>query len=425
MNILVVGNGAREHAIIWKIRKSPKTDKVFCTIGNAGINEIAEAVNIKPDDISSLLDFVQTNKVDFTIVGPEVPLSLGIVDEFKKHRLKIFGPSRTAARLETSKVFAKEFMRRYDVPTAKFRSFDLSSEKEVNEFLSNSTYPVVIKADGLAGGKGVVICEDEALAKDTIKEFFQNKIFGKAGEKVVIEEFLKGSEASVFAITDGTDYVILPPAQDHKRILDGEKGKNTGGMGSFASGNKLVTTEVLDKIKERIIVPVLKYMKAEGSNFQGCLYCGLMIDEKGNPYVVEFNTRFGDPETQVVLPLIKSDFLNLLLASSEAAIKGYTLNVSNGYYCSVVLASKGYPDKYETGKEITGLDEVSDDCFVFHAGTEKLKDGRVVTNGGRVLNVVGISDKSLKDAIDAAYRNIEVINYENKYYRRDIGLKGL
>jgi phosphoribosylamine--glycine ligase len=425
MKIFIIGNGGREHTIIWKLTQSPKVTKIYCTLGNAGINELAEQVDIKADDTSSLVKFAKENKIDFTVVGPEVPLSLGIVDEFEKEGMKIFGPSKYAAQLESSKVFAKEFMQRHNIPTSAFEKFSVSEREKVLAYLAGSKYPIVIKADGLAAGKGVVICENADSAKETIKEFFDNKIFGSAGECVVIEEFLTGQEASVFAISDGKDYVVLPPAQDHKKILDGEKGKNTGGMGSFAPASKIVTDEVLNKVKNRIIEPVLKYMKEEGHEFKGCLYCGLMINKSDDPYVIEFNVRFGDPETQVVLPLIESDFLELLLASAECNLKNYLLKTTNRHHCSVVLASKGYPDNYESGKEISGLDAITENCIVFHAGTKKKPDGRVVSSGGRVLNVVGHSDENLKGAIDAAYKNVNLIHFENKYFRTDIGKKGL
>jgi len=425
MKIFVIGSGGREHTIIWKLIQSPKANKIYCTTGNAGIDEIAEPVDIKADDISSLVKFAKENKIDFTVVGPEVPLSLGITDEFEKEGIKIFGPSKYAAQLESSKVFAKEFMKKHNIPTAKFKKFGIEDKEKVINYLASPKYPIVIKADGLASGKGVVICENINSAKETIKEFFDNKIFGTACESIVIEEFLTGQEASVFAISDGTDYVVLPAAQDYKKILDGEKGKNTGGMGSFAPASKLVTDEVLDKVKIKVIEPVFKYMKDEGHEFKGCLYCGLMIDESGEPFVIEFNVRFGDPEAQVVLPLIESDFLNLLLASAEGNLKNYRLKTIDEHYCLVVLASNGYPDKYESGKEISGLDAITENCIVFHAGTKKKPDGRIVSSGGRVLNVVGFSDENLKSAIDAAYKNVNLINFENKYYRTDIGLKGL
>jgi phosphoribosylamine--glycine ligase len=424
MKILVIGNGGREHAVIWKLRQSPKVSKIYCTIGNAGINKIAEAVNIKADDIDSLLKFTKENGIDFTVVGPEVPLSLGVVDRFEAEGLKIFGPSQYAAQLETSKVFAKDFMQKHNIPTARFEKFNSGDKKIALGFLAASNYPVVIKADGLAAGKGVVICEDGESALQTITDFFDNRVFGSAGENIVIEEFLKGQEASVFAVSDGKDYVVLPPAQDHKKILDGEKGKNTGGMGSFAPAKKIVSEETLVKVKAKIIEPVLENMRKDGHEFKGCLYCGLMIDNAGDPSVVEFNVRFGDPEAQVVLPLVDSDFLDLLLASSEGNIKNYKLKIANDFYCCIVLASGGYPDKYEKGKEITGLENITDNCIVFHAGT-KPSDGKVLSSGGRVLNVVGKSSTSLKEAIDTAYKNTDIISFENKYFRKDIGQKGL
>jgi phosphoribosylamine--glycine ligase len=424
MNVFVIGNGGREHAIIWKLRQSPRVSKIYCTIGNAGINKIAEPVNIKPDDIQSIIRFVKEKGIDFTVTGPEVPLSLGIVDEFTGEGLKIFGPSKLAAQLETSKVFAKEFMKKYGIPTAGFEKFGSADKEIVLGFLSDSKYPVVIKADGLAAGKGVVICEDESSAKAAVTDFFDNKIFGKSGENIVIEEYLTGQEASVFAVCDGKDYIVLPPAQDHKKILEGEKGKNTGGMGSFAPASKIVTGEIMNKVRTRIIEPVLKHMRDEGHEFKGCLYCGLMIDKEGEPYVIEFNVRFGDPETQAVLPLVDSDFLEMLIASSEGRIKDYRLKTGVSFYCSVVLASKGYPDKYESGKVITGLENITDNCIVFHAGT-KSSDSKVLTSGGRVLNVTGKSDKDLKSAIETAYKNVDLIKFENKYFRKDIGQKGL
>jgi phosphoribosylamine---glycine ligase len=424
MKVLVIGSGGREHAIVWKLKQSPKVTEIFCAPGNAGINQIAQGVEIKADDITGLLKFAKDNNIDFTVVGPEIPLEAGIADEFIKNGLKIFGPSKSAARLENSKIFAKEFMKRNGIPTAKFAVFNINEKDKCISYLADSKYPLVIKADGLAAGKGVVICADKQEAEAAINEFFDGKIFGSAGENVVIEEFLTGVEASVFAICDGKDYVVLPSAQDHKKIGEGETGKNTGGMGSFAPAAKIITDEILSKVKTRIIDPVLDKMKTEGNEFRGVLYCGLMIDSKNDPYVIEFNTRFGDPETQVVLPLVKSDLLDMFVASSEGTMPQYKLEVHNEYYCCVVLASAGYPDKYETGMEITGLDIITNDCIVFHAGT-KMKDGKILTSGGRVLNVVGKSDDNLQSAINASYKNCEIINFGNKYYRKDIGSKGI
>ncbi|MGA2669447.1 MAG: phosphoribosylamine--glycine ligase [Ignavibacteria bacterium] len=425
MKILVLGNGGREHAIIWKLKQSKLVDKIYCTIGNAGINSIAETIEIKPDNISALIHFVKSTEIDFTVVGPEAPLALGIVDEFVKEGLKVFGPSRNAAQLETSKVFAKIFLKRYHIPTAKFVNFRCEEKNEALSYLDSVDLPIVIKADGLAAGKGVLICDDLKSARDAVSEIFESKIFGSAGNEIVIEEFLTGQEASVFAVCDGNDYIVLPPAQDHKKILDGEKGKNTGGMGSFAPANKIVTSKVMSKVRSRIIEPVLQNMKKEGYEFKGCLYCGLMIDKKLDPYVIEFNVRFGDPESQVVLPLLKSDLLQLLMASSDGDIKKYKPEIYHKYFCCVVLASKGYPDNYEIGKEITGIEKADKDCLVFHAGTKESPDGKIISSGGRVLNVVGESDNGLLEAINNAYKNVDIINFENKYYRTDIGQKGL
>lgn len=424
MKVLVIGSGGREHAIVWKLKQSPKVTEIFCAPGNAGINQTATGIEIIADDIAGLLKFAKDNNIDFTVVGPEIPLEAGIVDEFIENGLKIFGPSKSAARLENSKIFAKEFMQRNEIPTAKFAVFNINEKDKCIIYLSASNYPLVIKADGLAAGKGVVICANKQEAESTIHEFFDGKIFGSAGENVVIEEFLTGVEASVFAICDGKDYVVLPPAQDHKKIGEGETGKNTGGMGSFAPAVKIVTDDILNKVKSRIIEPVLEKMEAEGNEFRGVLYCGLMIDENNDPYVIEFNTRFGDPETQVVLPLVKSDLLDMFLASAEGTMPQYKLEVYDDYYCCVVLASAGYPDKFESGKEITGLDKITNDCIVFHAGTKSV-ESKILTAGGRVLNVVGKSADNLQSAINASYKNCEIINFENKYYRKDIGSKGL
>ncbi|HEY3251558.1 MAG TPA: phosphoribosylamine--glycine ligase [Ignavibacteria bacterium] len=424
MNVLVIGSGGREHAIVWKLKQSLKIEKLYAAPGNPGMAELAECIEIKSDDIPGLLNFAKENHIGLTVVGPEVPLQLGIVNEFQNAGLKIFGPTKEAARLEMSKIFAKDFMLRYNIPTAKYRTFNTDTRREAVHYLESLSYPVVIKADGLAAGKGVIICENKGDAFNTVGEFFDNHVFGEAGENMVVEEFLTGNEASVFAICSGTDYVVLPSAQDHKKIGEGEIGKNTGGMGSFAPAAKIVTDEVLEKIMQRIIEPVLTGMKIENNEYCGCLYCGLMIDKNNDPYVIEFNVRFGDPEAQVVLPLVKSDLFELLYASAAHNLNGFEFSTFNNYYACVVLASEGYPDKYETGKEITGLDGVGDDCIIFHAGTKKV-DGKIVSNGGRVLDVVGFAETELADAIDSAYINVDKIHFDNKYFRRDIGLKGL
>ncbi|MEO8513880.1 MAG: phosphoribosylamine--glycine ligase [Ignavibacteria bacterium] len=424
MKVLVIGSGGREHAIVWKLKQSPNVTQIYCAPGNAGINKIAIGVDIKADDVEGLLKFAKDNNIELTVVGPEVPLELGIVDMFNANGLLIFGPQKSAARLEHSKIFAKDFMKRNNIPTADYETFSLNDKAKVYDYISSAKYPLVIKADGLAAGKGVIICNNVDESIQTVNELFDDKIFGSAGENIVIEQFLNGVEASIFAICDGENYIILPASQDHKKIGEDETGKNTGGMGAYAPADRAVTLRILDKVKSKVIEPVLKHMKSEGNEFKGCLYCGLMIDPAGEPYVIEFNTRFGDPETQVVLPKISSDIAGMFIASAKGDIPGYKLELNNNYYCTVVLASKGYPDKYETGKEITGLNDISSDSIVFHSGTKE-SEGKVLTNGGRVLNVTGISNLGLKEAINIAYHNADKINFENKYCRKDIGLKGL
>jgi len=424
MKVLVIGSGGREHAIVWKLKQSPKVTEVYCAPGNAGINKIANGVNIKADDIEGLLNFVKGNNIELTVVGPEVPLEKGIVDLFNSEGLLIFGPQKSAARLEHSKIFAKDFMKRHNIPTAAYETFSLNDEDKLMKYLAEAVYPLVIKADGLAAGKGVIICGGRSEAEAAVKELFDDKIFGSAGENIVIEQFLEGTEASVFAVCDGDNYIVLPASQDHKKIGEGETGKNTGGMGAYAPADKAVSPETMKKVCSKVIEPVLKNMKAEGNAFSGCLYCGLMIDNNGDPFVIEFNTRFGDPETQVVLPKIKSDLAEMFIASASGNINTYSLELNDNFYCTVVLASNGYPDKYETGLEITGLDEISGEAVVFHAGTKE-ENGKLLTAGGRVLNVTGFSKLGLRESINTAYHNAEKINFKNKYLRNDIGLKGI
>ena len=424
MKVLVIGSGGREHVISWKLKQSPLIAKLYCAPGNAGTSDSAENVNIKADDIDGLLKFVSENNIDFTVVGPEVPLEKGIVDLFSANGHKIFGPSKAAARLENSKSFSKDFMKRHGIPTAAYNVFSADESSKAKKCLDEASYPLVIKADGLAAGKGVIICSSHDEASAAIEDILESKVFGSAGSSIVVEEFLQGQEASIFAICDGNSYVVLPSSQDHKKIGENETGKNTGGMGSYAPAAKVVTPEVLEKVKKRIIEPVLENMKKEGSEFKGCLYCGLMIDKNGDPFVIEFNTRFGDPETQAVLPLIKSDLLEMFMASESGSIDKYKLETDIGDTCCIVLASGGYPDSFETGKKITGLDMISGDCLVFHAGT-KIVNGDVVSSGGRVLNVVGYSKNGLNEAINIAYDNAGKIEFENKYFRKDIAQKGL
>ena len=432
MKILIVGNGGREHTIAYMVFHSPSFQntgsKLFCTTGNPGINSIAEPVDIKPADIGKILNYVKENEIGFTIVGPELPLSLGIADKFEENNLKIFGPSAKAAEIETSKVFAKDFMARNNIPTAEYQSFNSDEINSAKEFALKLGFPVVVKADGLAAGKGVIIVNDMIELQSVLIDFTVNKVFGESGINFVIEQFLQGFELSIFVITDGVHYKILPASQDHKKIGDNDTGKNTGGMGAYAPADFLIDEKLWNKIESSVINPAIEGLRKEGRTYKGCLYCGLMIltDSEGikNPYVIEFNCRFGDPEAQAVLPLINSDFLELLKSSAENRISGYNLITGKSHACCVVLASDGYPDKYETGKLIEGLDKTDDNCIIFHSGTKKSAE-EVLTNGGRVLSVVGISDISLKDAVQVSYKNVKKIHFENKYFRKDIGRKGL
>jgi phosphoribosylamine--glycine ligase len=426
MKILLIGNGARENALAWKIFNSPSfkinNSVLYAAPGNPGINKFATPVNIPSTDIHSLKEFAIKEQVEITIVGPEIPLSLGIVDEFEKDGLKIFGPKKSSAEIETSKVFSKDLMQKYGIPTAQYKIFTTENLNELSFFIEKINFPVVIKADGLAAGKGVIICNDNEEVNLCIKDLTETKIFGESGLSFVVEQFLTGNEVSLFVITDGENYTILPSAQDYKRVFEGDKGKNTGGMGAFSPATKYCDETVLKKVEEKIIQPTLAALKKEGREYKGCLYAGLMISENKEQYVIEFNCRFGDPETQAVLTLIESDFLQLLIASAEGKLKDYNLIVKNAYAGCVVLASLGYPDEYETGKLIEGLNDLPNDVLVFHAGTAE-RDGKIYTHGGRVLSVVSFSEKSFNSAFENIYSAIQKIDFENKYFRRDIGNK--
>jgi phosphoribosylamine--glycine ligase len=421
MNVLIIGSGGREHAIAYKVKQSQLLEKLYCLPGNAGLSEISEPVKIKQNNFDDIIDFIKEKNIQFVIIGPEQPLADGMANILNKKNIPVFGPSKEAAKLESSKSFAKDFMQKYNIPTASYKVFTREQKANVFDFLENSKFPVVIKADGLAAGKGVVIttCFDDA--KQTIIEFFDNNIFGNSADKIVIEEFLTGEEASVFAVSDGNDFVILSSAQDHKRVFDNDEGKNTGGMGAYSPA-PVVNDKILNEIKENIIISTIQGMKKEGTPFVGCLYCGIIITNEGTK-VIEFNCRFGDPETQIVLPLVESDFLELLYLSATSKLKNYQLSLSNKTAVCVVLASQGYPDKYETDKIISGLKDVDNETLVFHAGT-KIKDGLVVTSGGRVLGITVLSN-SLQEAINKVYSEVEKISFDGLYYRKDIGKKGL
>ncbi len=425
MRVLIVGGGGREHALAWAVARSEKVSKVYVAPGNGGTAMMGgkvENVAIEAVDVDGLLRFALDESVDLTIIGPEQPLEAGIVDRFSGSGKKVFGPTKYAAQLETSKVFAKEFMCRNSIPTASYEVFrDYVSAKD---FLEKTTdFPQVIKASGLAAGKGVIVADTLDDAMRAIDDLFEKRIFGEAADEVVIESFLEGEEASVFVVTDGTGYRFFLPSQDYKRIGDGDTGKNTGGMGAYAPA-PLVTEDVLRKIEERVVVPTLEGMRKEGAPYTGFLYVGLMI-ENSEPSVVEYNARLGDPEAQVVLPLLESDLISVLEASLDGRLGDVSFEMKGEAATTVVLASKGYPDSYEQGKEISVESKLEklDNVMLFHAGTSF--DGeKLTTSGGRVLSLTALAP-SLKESIDLAYRAVGYVEFEGVYYRRDIGAKAL
>lgn len=422
LNILVIGSGGREHAIVKALRNSRSTDLIFAYPGNPGILEIASFAEIDLNAPTTIIDFCKSHNINLVVIGPEQPLSDGIVDILKPEAINCFGPNKFAAQLESSKSFAKDFMNKYNIPTAKYANFSKQQANLAHDYINTQKVPIVLKADGLAGGKGVVIPESYLDAHSLIDEMFSGK-FGNAGDKVVIEEYLEGEEASIFAICDGNDYITLAPSQDHKRAYNDDKGPNTGGMGAYAPAN-LVNDKVLSFVENKVIKPVLDGMKNEGNPFVGCLYCGLMIKDD-QAKVIEFNVRFGDPETQAVLSIFNGDLAKLFYSCAVGEIdKSAVKNIAKAYACNVVLASDGYPTSYENGFEITGIKNAEDlGATVYHAGT-KIKAGKLVTNGGRVLGVTAVAD-NLKDAISSSYDAIDKICYQNIYYRTDIGKKGL
>ncbi len=417
MKVLVVGNGGREHAIAWKLKESNLVKELYIARGNAGSWEIANRVDISPTDVKSLAQFALKEGIDFTVVGPEAPLVEGIVDEFESKGLKVFGPSKEAARLEGSKAFAKNFMEKYDVPTAQYSVFD--SFEKAKRFVKDVGAPLVVKADGLAAGKGAVVCYSEDQAIDTLDRFMNRGALGGAGSRVVIEEFLEGEEASYIVMVNGESYVPLPTSQDHKRLLEGDKGPNTGGMGAY-SPTPVIDKSLEERIKKEVIERTIKGLSKEGIFFRGFLYAGLMITSEG-PKVLEFNVRLGDPEAQPLLMRIKGDFLESMLEFHEG--KAVEIEEDNRWTLCVVLASRGYPTNPEKGKVIRGLDRVKDmqDVVIFHAGTDT-RDGQVITAGGRVLNVCAYG-KTLREAKDRAYRAVSEISFEGMQYRKDIGDK--
>ena len=417
MKVMVVGGGGREHAIIKKIKKSPKVSQIYALPGNGGIAADATCVNIGATDLERIVEFAKENQIEFAVVAPDDPLVLGLVDLLKAEGIPCFGPEKKAAIIEGSKAFSKELMKKYGIPTAEYAIFE--DMQKALDYLDSCKIPVVVKADGLALGKGVIIAETLDEAKKAVRDMMEDKVFGESGSRVVIEEFLTGPEVSVLSFTDGKTLIPMVSSMDHKRALDGDKGLNTGGMGTVAQ-NPYYTEEIARRCEEEIFRPTMEAMNREGRSFSGCLYFGLMITEDG-PKVIEYNCRFGDPETQVVLPLLDSDLFDIFLHVSEGTLDRAEVNFSDDAACCVVMASSGYPVKYEKGFAIEIPEDVED---VYIAGAKLSEDGRLLTNGGRVLGVTE-RGKDIREAIEKAYRSVERISFDNAFYRKDIGKRAL
>lgn len=419
MKVLVVGSGGREHAIIWKLLQNKKIDKIYCAPGNAGIGQLAELVPIGAMEIDKLVEFAKTEKIDLTVIGMDDPLVAGVVDAFEEAGLRVFGPRKNAAIIEGSKAYSKELMKKYGIPTAGYETFD--NYDAALEYVKNGDFPVVLKADGLALGKGVLICNTLEEAEDGLKTIMVDKKFGDSGNKVVIEEFLTGPEVSVLSFCDGKTVVPMVSAQDHKRAYDNDEGLNTGGMGTF-SPSRVYTDEIAKTCMETIFKPTVDGLNKEGRTFKGIIFFGLMLTAKG-PRVIEYNARFGDPETQVVLPRLKTDLLDIFEACVDGTLDKMNIEWYDNAAACVILASGGYPESYTKGYEISGLEDAAEmeDIYVFHAGTA-LKDGKFVTNGGRVLGVTGWAE-NLDKAIETAYNGVKAVSFKNAHYRKDIGIK--
>jgi phosphoribosylamine--glycine ligase len=418
MKVLVIGSGGREHALAWKIAQSPMVEKVWCAPGNGGTGDVAENVAIAANDSAALVKFALEKQVGLVVVGPEDPLVAGIVDQMTAAGIKAFGPSAAAAELEGSKAFSKEIMRKYNIPTAEFRTFT-DYQNALNYVNQRTQFPVVIKASGLAAGKGVLICADRSEAVAALDGLMQDKMLGDAGNEIVVEDFLDGEEISLFAITDGENYRLLLPSQDHKKIGEGDNGKNTGGMGAYAPA-PVADAETIKAIESQIVIPTLQGMHKEGKPFKGLLYVGVIKTSTGVK-TLEYNCRFGDPETEIVLPMLKSDLVPLLLASIDGRLEETELEMHEGFGIDVVIASGGYPDAYEKGKVISGLDKMGKEILVFHAGTKNV-DGKIVTSGGRVLNIVARGN-TFAEAKAKVYQAIAQIEFEGMYFRKDIGFR--
>ena len=417
LKVLVVGGGAREHTLVWKLSQSPAVAEIFTAPGNAGTGLIAGNIDIKPTDIDALARFASEENIGLTVVGPEASLADGIADLFQSHQIPIFGPTRGAAEIESSKVFSKELMQKYGIPTARSETF--TSFTEAKDYVKTQPSPIVIKADGLAAGKGAIVAGSTEEALKALSKVMAQRVFGGAGDRVLVEECLVGREVSLLALTDGKAVVPMMPACDYKRAGDGDEGPNTGGMGSYCPPG-FFGGDMIDMVQRTILEPTVRALAEEGRPYKGVLYAGLMITDDG-PKVIEFNARFGDPETQAILPLLKSDLAELMMAVVEERLDAVDIQWSDGACVGVVLASGGYPGEYETGLPIAGLDAVDEDIVVFHAGT-KADDGVILTDGGRVLTVVG-TGKDIADARDRVYANIPRIRFEGCHYRKDIGLR--
>lgn len=419
LKVLVVGGGGREHTLVWKLTQSPRVEKIYCAPGNAGIAEVAETLPLGSEDLSGLLEFAWREKIDLTVVGPEAPLVAGIVDLFQAHGLRVFGPSQAAAMLEGSKALAKEIMHKYNIPTAAYRTF--TDAEEARAYIRQRGVPCVVKADGLAAGKGVTVALDEETAMEAVRQVMEERVFGDAGRAVVIEEYLEGEEVSVLAFTDGVTVVPMVPSQDHKRVFDGDQGPNTGGMGAY-SPPPVYTPEVHEQVVSQILEPVVEALRQEGREYVGVLYAGLMITSTG-PKVLEFNVRFGDPETQVVLPRLKTDLVDIIEAVLERRLASQPIEWRSEAAVCVVMAAEGYPGTYPKGMPISGLESLPPEVMVFHAGTAR-RDGQLVTAGGRVLGVTALGE-DIKAAIAKAYAAVERIHFPHCHYRCDIGYRAL
>ncbi|NLF40731.1 phosphoribosylamine--glycine ligase [bacterium] len=421
MNVLIIGGGGREHAIAWKVRQSVKVGSLFCTPGNAGIMRLCEPVPVKADDFKGLVQFAKRNDVGLTIIGPEAPLCAGIVNEFRNAGMQALGPDSRGAQLEGSKVFAKQFMKRHGIPTAPFETF--TDPATALEYVKKKGAPLVVKADGLAAGKGVTVCRTVAEAEQALRDAMEKKVFGDAGREVVIEEMLEGEEASVLALTDGKVIVPLEPAQDHKAVFDQDQGPNTGGMGAYSPA-PVVTDTVMREVEAKVLKPTLEGLKKEGMDYRGVIYAGLMIKE-GRISVLEYNVRFGDPETQAVLPRLKSDLVDVCLAVTNGRLEKSMLSWDKRAAVCVVMASGGYPGPYHTHLPINGVEkaEAMRSILVFHAGTE-MSHGQLVTSGGRVLGVTALG-KDIATAIENAYKAVEAVHFPGAHFRWDIGAKAV